>query len=310
MDDVFMFVYGPLLFFFTQSVVFKSYRIRLSDVVHFIPALVFTFLLLGLLVMIDTDATAHATQGPQFQAPFYIVVVEILMFVHIFFYLFKSKTIIDQVLDRTLQLRSNINYDNLKILKFILANFTLLFAISLLHSVLLHLGFGNGLLITIALMVFFMLFFILSILVKMLNQATDMSGLITKHDYQVKNKYDKLKLTSIELQAYKSKLDGHIQNEKIYLNSHLKIDELAESLNMSPKILSQVINEGFACNFYDFINKFRVEYAKEILQNPTDTGMTIQEVMFDSGFNSKSSFNTAFKKFTGLTPTEFKNNIK
>ena len=58
---------------------------------------------------------------------------------------------------------------------------------------------------------------------------------------------------------------------------------------------------------FDFVNKFRVETAKSLFENQVDIKLTIQEVMFDSGFNSKSSFNTAFKKFTNQTPTEFKN---
>ena len=80
-------------------------------------------------------------------------------------------------------------------------------------------------------------------------------------------------------------------------------------LELSSKVVSQIINEGYACNFFDFVNTFRIEAAKTLFANLKDEKLTIQEVMYDSGFNSKSSFNTAFKKFTNLTPTQFKNTL-
>jgi AraC-like DNA-binding protein len=58
------------------------------------------------------------------------------------------------------------------------------------------------------------------------------------------------------------------------------------------------------------VNRFRVEAAKFLFENQAVKKLTIQEVMYDSGFNSKSSFNTAFKKFTNLTPTQFKNSLQ
>jgi AraC-like DNA-binding protein len=100
-----------------------------------------------------------------------------------------------------------------------------------------------------------------------------------------------------------------MKRSKRYLNVDLNIDDLAKEMDLSSKDLSQIINQGFSCNFFDFVNKFRVEEAKSIFSKQTDDKMTIQEVMYDSGFSSKSSFNTAFKKFTNLTPTQFKNTL-
>jgi AraC-like DNA-binding protein len=100
-----------------------------------------------------------------------------------------------------------------------------------------------------------------------------------------------------------------MDNEK-YLDSELNIVDLSKELNISSKLLSQVINEGYNCNFFDFVNKYRIDMAKSLFRNQTDTKLTISEVMYDSGFNSKSSFNTAFKKFTQKTPTQFKNDLK
>jgi len=68
-----------------------------------------------------------------------------------------------------------------------------------------------------------------------------------------------------------------------------------------------VINENTGQNFFDFVNRYRIGEAKRMLTDPTDKKITVQEILYVVGFNSKSSFNTLFKKYTGVTPSEFKN---
>ena len=59
-------------------------------------------------------------------------------------------------------------------------------------------------------------------------------------------------------------------------------------------------------NFYDFINNYRINFAKNLLNNPADDKMTVLEILYEAGFNSKSAFNVAFKKETGVTPSQFR----
>jgi len=75
---------------------------------------------------------------------------------------------------------------------------------------------------------------------------------------------------------------------------------------LTPHILSQVINEQLSSNFNDFINSYRVEEAKKMLMNPEMKNFTIASIAYDSGFNTLSAFNVAFKKFTGITPPQFR----
>ena len=97
--------------------------------------------------------------------------------------------------------------------------------------------------------------------------------------------------------------------EKPYLNAQVNIADLSENLSLSTKHLSQVINQSFDKSFFDFINSYRIQEAQQILKESSDDKLTVLEVMYDVGFNSKSSFNTAFKKETGQTPTEFRKMI-
>jgi AraC-like DNA-binding protein len=98
-----------------------------------------------------------------------------------------------------------------------------------------------------------------------------------------------------------------MQSEKPYLEPELSLDELALQLSIKPRVLSQAINDILQQNFFDFINRYRIEEARRLLTNPADKKITVLEVLYKVGFNSKSSFNTLFKKYTGLTPTEFRN---
>ena len=102
-------------------------------------------------------------------------------------------------------------------------------------------------------------------------------------------------------------LQNHMKKNEPYLDSSLSIYELAKQLNVNTRDLSIAINHDLNKHFFDFVNEYRINKAMEIIRNSDDEKLTILEVLYDVGFNSKSSFNTAFKKHTGLTPTEFKN---
>ncbi|MFC2137648.1 helix-turn-helix domain-containing protein [Bacteroidota bacterium] len=99
-----------------------------------------------------------------------------------------------------------------------------------------------------------------------------------------------------------------MNNKKLYRNPSLSINDLAEELSVLPKHLSQVINEYFNKNFFDLINDYRIRDAKVQLVNSMVTKKTVLEILYDIGFNSKSSFNKAFRKNTGITPTEYRKN--
>jgi AraC-like DNA-binding protein len=98
----------------------------------------------------------------------------------------------------------------------------------------------------------------------------------------------------------------YMQNGKPWMEPELTVNQLASRLSLKPRMLSQAVNDILGQNFYDFINRYRIEEASRLLTNPKDDKITILEVLYEVGFNSKSSFNTLFKKYTGLTPTAFR----
>lgn len=98
-----------------------------------------------------------------------------------------------------------------------------------------------------------------------------------------------------------------MNNEKLYQEPELTLQDLSARLEFPPHQVSQAINEGMKKTFYDLVNGYRVEEAKRLLLNESNRNYTILSVGFEAGFNSKTTFNTVFKKFTGLTPTDFRN---
>jgi len=124
-------------------------------------------------------------------------------------------------------------------------------------------------------------------------------------DSIVNNRYKKSGLRKEDSVIYLKKLLQYMEQEKPYLNEKLSLKEIAEKMNISTNHLSQVINENLERNFFDFVNGYRVKLVVKKMRDPSNKKYTILSLAYDCGFNSKSSFNSIFKKHKGLTPTEF-----
>ena len=117
--------------------------------------------------------------------------------------------------------------------------------------------------------------------------------------------YRKSGLKSEQADALQVQLERIMKEEKPFLDHKLTLKTLAERLNIHPNYLSQLINERFERNFFDFINTARIEEFKELVQKPGSQNLTILALAIECGFSSKSSFNKFFKKSTGKTPSEY-----
>jgi len=124
-------------------------------------------------------------------------------------------------------------------------------------------------------------------------------------DSQTNSKYIKSGLQDNVANDYYSSLIQLIESEKLFLDSKLSIKTVADKLGIKVNHLSQVINQKSGKNFFKFINDYRVEEAKKLLSSPANQKFTILAIAYDCGFNSKSSFNTIFKEYTGQTPSDF-----
>ncbi len=120
-----------------------------------------------------------------------------------------------------------------------------------------------------------------------------------KNDKQVIDNQKEFDATLLKLQSY-------MIEKKPFLNPSITIQKISDDINIPVRDLSLLINHKLGQHFFDFINKYRIENAMTILNDSKKNKVTILEILYEVGFNSKSSFNTAFKKHTGTTPTEYR----
>ncbi len=113
------------------------------------------------------------------------------------------------------------------------------------------------------------------------------------------------------LLQWKEKVTMSMQEDKLYEDAELTLSQLAKKLSTNTSVLSKVINQGFGLNFNDFVNEYRVQAVIELLKAGEQKNQTLLGIAFDCGFNSKATFNRAFKKQVGLSPKEWieKNNL-
>lgn len=120
-----------------------------------------------------------------------------------------------------------------------------------------------------------------------------------------KEKYQNSALSKDIAQNYLDALIHLMETKRPYLNSELKLTDLAAMLGISPHNLSQILNQELKQPFYEFVNQYRINAAKSMMLNPEYQQFTILAIAYDAGFNTKSSFNRAFKECTGMTPSAY-----
>jgi AraC-like DNA-binding protein len=106
-------------------------------------------------------------------------------------------------------------------------------------------------------------------------------------------------------EIWKNRVKEAIEHKKMYQDPELTLSDLANELGTNASFLSKVINRSFGLNFNDFINQYRVAAVKEKLTDPANAHLTIMSLAYDAGFNSKATFNRAFKKHTGENPSKY-----
>jgi len=136
------------------------------------------------------------------------------------------------------------------------------------------------------------------------------SSRILLEKYESKEKYKNSKLPEAEAIALLASIEHCITEKRLFTNQELKLKDLAEQLTITERTLSQLINFYRKQNFSDFINSYRIEYAKQLLADPLQKDKTILWILFESGFNSKATFNTLFKKVVGCTPAEYRKTLR
>ena len=120
-----------------------------------------------------------------------------------------------------------------------------------------------------------------------------------------REKYQGEMMTIEQAQKMIKIINNFMLEEKPFLDSNYTINQLSKEVGISSRELSKLLNQYLSQNFNDYINNFRIEEFKKLIKDAKNSKFSILSISMDAGFRSKSTFNTAFKKFTGITPSQY-----
>ncbi len=262
---------GPLFLLFVKSTIKKNYKLSIKDYLHILPSVIFASLWL---VVIEIRNNNYLLWDFIYRS----------ILLHYILYLYYSlKQINSCKEDKSLLIKQ--------------LNILLIFLLTIWFTYLLNavsdFPYLSGALVYSGFVYFSLILFF--------NQGHIINVSSAK-------KYEKTGLKKEDNKYYLTVLLNLMNNEKLYKDNMISLSKLAGKMNTTTHIVSQVINDNFQKSFYELLSNYRIEEAKNMISDKSNK-FHISEIAFEVGYNSLSAFNNAFKKETGKTPSQFKNEI-
>ncbi|MEM9078553.1 MAG: AraC family transcriptional regulator [Bacteroidota bacterium] len=296
--EPFIFLYGPLGYIYLKRLLEKGSEKYRLHWVHYIPALIYLAYLVYLNVL-PTEVFANKWSGGDLGVPFFLA--ELLALVHncIFWY-FCGQLIFNYHQRETSQLSFVQQTTSFIRAIHILVGFILfLWMLSFLNGYYLKFGFWY--------INYDMVWIGIPVLIYIVGYYALRQPEIFR--IQIDTKIDKgiikQRLPESEIEILKSKLEGLIETEKVYLKNELTLTDLSQELDTTTNNLSWLLNNIYQSNFYEFINKYRIEAFLKKIRNNEHATRTLLSLSLEVGFNSKSTFNKAFKSVLNDTPSNY-----
>jgi len=313
---------GPLLYFYVRSITNFHFRFSKKDLLHFVPGVVY---LLWSLIVVVTDKLIvkkyylmDGYSDPDFDGWY-----QWLQNISILFYLVLSIRFYRQYKQYVMYEFSFVDVANLNWLRNFLIAFAIITMLPLLEELLSFFPFFQNMdyrgswysFFVFAVVVYYVaingfnavvvplrkLLFEPELLLQYKSPALLTAATTTEAEFEIVES----KINNIELDNWKEKISTLMQSQHLYENAELTLSQLAKQLSTNPSLLSRIINTGFGINFNDFVNEYRINAMLEKLKQGEQKNQTLLGIAFDCGFNSKATFNRAFKKQTGLSPKEW-----
>lgn len=322
-----LFLIGPIIYFYTQSLLNPSFRLNKKNALHFLPGIVYIIYITALWIYdkfiygdyyfykngIDKDFDSW------YQYLGFLSMTIYFIFSIRFYNLYKKLLV---------QVRSdaeNLLFDWIK--KYLYAflgmiSLRFLFDISsnffevlnsyegswwffLVYSIILYYisitGYSNGVISKIS---FAEKFYNNKSTLLLTNDSSSNEEITIAVEYKILDSQN-----NPEIEHWKTQIENLIQNQRLFQNPELTLTDIAKKLDTNASVISRTINQGFQMNFNDFINNFRIEEIKKAFNEGEHKKTTLLGIAFDCGFNSKATFNRAFKKNTGFSPKEYLENL-
>lgn len=290
-----VYLYGPLIYFYFKRVSI-NYKFKKIDLLHLLPTVIIFILMFPIVLLSGSEKLNVMLDVGIINKEPYLNYIVTTKFISLIIYGFlvlkvylKHKGKIE-IFSTTVQkwLRMLVVFTEVYVLSYVIYGLTLIdvipksailfnFQIIMMATMVLYIGYSSYL----------------------------SPNLFSVKEKSKKVKYKKSGLTVRYSEELKDKLISLFEEEKIYRMNSVNLNYLSERLGTSRHNASQIVNEHFNLNFFELVNKYRINEALEILKNDTNKNLNIIDVAYEVGFNNKVTFNKSFKKILSLTPSQY-----
>ncbi len=306
----------PLLYLYILSVIYSDFKLKRRHLIHCIPFIINVILFIPRYYAVDFDEKWIFLNANGIERMPEIKVSYILVHLQIATYLIASFLAIRKYKNLLLENYSNASMFSYRWMYQLILIYAISSFVASVKNVFMFLHIDKYYEFTLLLTALTMLGLICWLVLKALQSPQLFRGidsnlqlvrtLVNESNLVDTNPDQSSKERDAEIQNKIDMLERFMIDQKLFLDASLTMHDLSKHLNMPVRELSLLINHDLDQHFFDFINGYRVRQAMEILRDPDKKEYTVLEILYDVGFNSKSSFNTAFKKYTRLTPTEYR----
>ncbi len=310
----FPFLYGPIFYIYSRLISSDDHSFRRGYYLHFVPFILVVLYGIIFVYLKSNEFKISLVTHPGFSLP-ELLYISYLKPVHGFIYTFLTIKVVTEYNRRIRDSFSNIQKINLEWLRHLTIGLSIIWGIVIFSFVARTVSgkdveMDQWIYMAASVMIYSIGYFSLR-QPQIFEKAKKAEEDTTKTEMKIKETvgYQKSGLTESEAQVHLKNLLRVMESDKPFLDSELTLRDLADKLSMSSHNLSEILNTRLNQNFYDFINRYRVEEVKRRLSEAGSENFSLIAIAFDAGFNSKSSFNTVFKKQTGATPSQYRQQL-
>ncbi|MCP5061271.1 MAG: helix-turn-helix transcriptional regulator [Ignavibacteriae bacterium] len=296
-----LFLFGPLFLLYVIILISKVFKFNKIFLLHFIPFLLNVIYLMPFYIeSVEEKLRVLEEGGTGTDVVDYLITISML--VHVITYIVIVYSTVKKHTKNLMDSFSSIDKINLQWIQNIIKWFLVVVAVMTVNVILYIIGYENfvdtytGIIVPVLIVII-----IYSIGYRGLFQPEIFTG-----EIEEQKKYKKTFLESAKAEKYIENLISYMKSEKPYFKNDLTLKSLSEMSAIPYYHLSRIINENLKQNFFDFVNRYRIEEAKSRLLDPKFDHYSIFGIAQEVGFHSKSAFNIAFKKYTNKTPSQFR----
>jgi len=310
-----VFLVMPFLYLYIVSIIYSNFRLKWSHLWHTLPFLMVLIVFIPRFYAVGYDEqieylTSQSASERYFEGYYSYITLHI----QITAYFLYSFVLLNKYRRLLRENYSNPSLFNYKWLFQLLAILCFEFVVASLKNLLMFFGSEDAYFYSHVATSFVSLTYIIWLVMKTMLHPELFRGIDSKLQLvksMVKEGTESERLNETadlnkEVNEKVNSLNSFMAENEPYLDPSLSIYDLAKQISIPTKELSLLINHDLNQHFFDFVNGFRIRKAMEMLKDPKKKDYTVLEILYDVGFNSKSSFNTAFKKYTQLTPTQYR----